>query len=442
MAKDAGRTQIIADRAAIAAAAPAPPPSSELRELHNLDVQAKSLRSILESDKSRIGCFLGAGCPLGIYDEAGNGSIRHIPDVAALTTAVRDDLAKHDTTRAKADALCPLWDTLVSHCTEDNIDSPNVEHVLSELRLLVARRGQCDVDGMSKDRLKDLDDTICGIITQIVGKSLPEHVCSYDRFAAWVGGIQRLVPLEIFTPNYDLLIEEALERYQIPVFDGFVGSREPFFDLPSIEQDSIPPRWTRLWKLHGSINWQKRADGSVFRASRQAATGTAMIYPSHLKFDQSRRMPYLAMMDRLRAFFRPTRSDAGIGHPVLVVCGFSFSDPHIQEVIVDGLRSNPAAHCFALIFGDLSSVPSAFSDAQRLPNLTVLARDAAVVGTRPGRYYPRSNASEHPHPWFYEEDVSGKNAKKSVAQTRSRLGDFHYFCLFLEDICGKVSHDS
>ena len=34
---------------------------------------------------------------------------------------------------------------------------------------------------------------------------------------------------EIFTSNYDLIIEKSLEAIRIPHFDGFVGSYEPFF---------------------------------------------------------------------------------------------------------------------------------------------------------------------------------------------------------------------
>jgi hypothetical protein len=34
---------------------------------------------------------------------------------------------------------------------------------------------------------------------------------------------------EIFTTNYDLVIEKSLEAIRAPYFDGFVGSYEPFF---------------------------------------------------------------------------------------------------------------------------------------------------------------------------------------------------------------------
>jgi hypothetical protein len=89
----------------------------------------------------------------------------------------------------------------------------------------------------------------------VVNPLLPEERTPYTELAAWIGGTDRWHPIEIFTPNYDLLMEEAFERLEIPFFDGFSGSFQPFFDPSSISNDDLPPRWARLWKLHGSLGW-------------------------------------------------------------------------------------------------------------------------------------------------------------------------------------------
>ncbi|HKQ85810.1 MAG TPA: SIR2 family protein [Candidatus Acidoferrales bacterium] len=114
--------------------------------------------------------------------------------------------------------------------------------------------------------------------------------------AAWIGAIQRVAPVEVFTTNYDLLMEEALETNRVPYFDGFVGSNETFFDLRSIEEDKLPARWCLLWKIHGSLNWHEDDSRSVRPGS--SSNGRKVIYPSQLKYDESRRMPCLAMLDR------------------------------------------------------------------------------------------------------------------------------------------------
>ena len=410
--------------------------------LHDALHQTRLLREALQSDKVRIGYFLGAGCPLGIYDDKGEKSLKHIPDVAGLTKAVREQLEKDDEGKSDAEALAPLWDKLCEACTDDSIPSPHIEHILTELRTLCARRGNSDVDGMSKQRLAALDSKICDVIADQVGKPLPTHRCAYHRFASWVGGLQRVAPVELFTPNYDLLLEEAFEQQRIPHFDGFVGAREPFFDLASIEQDAIPPRWTRLWKIHGSINWQKGDDGAVFRVAGTAAAGKAMVYPSHLKYDQSRRMPYLAMLDRLKAFFREGAHAQGFGPPVLVVCGYSFSDEHLNEVLLDGLRGNRSAHCFVLAYSGLGDIRNLVEIAVRQPNLSVIAWDGAVIGTREGRYKVPESASGSDEPWHHIEKTTGAGATEDEEHMRSRMGDFHYFSLFLEQLCGGSTHEN
>lgn len=428
--------------------------TSPLELLHDAAQQAGILRLVLQDDKQRIGCFLGAGCPLGIYDAAGAKSITLIPAVVELTKQIAEGLAAVDAASNGKSQFRVQWDSWCKECKTDGGKEPTVEDVLTELRAIANRRGNAEFLGMSKKALTDLDEKICSLITERMKKTLPPHRSSYNHFASWVGGVYRASPVEVFTPNYDLLFEEAFEKQSHPHFDGFVGSREPWFDLSSIEHDAIPERWTRLWKLHGSINWERREesiDGSlvtrVVRVTGEAKEGKVMIFPSHLKYDQSRRMPYLAMLDRLKAFFHgrlvKTHGESGRHEedaPRLVICGYSFLDDHLNEVLLDGLRGNRSAQCFALMFSNLEDHPRAVEYAEKQANLTLLAKDGAVVGTRVGLYRPGTpNIKEHT-PWLYEEVVTTSGA--SVNQLRCRLGDFHYFGLFLEQLCGSRSNDA
>lgn len=427
--------------AAVPLAALPSPPVKSLQPIHDAAQQARNLRHVLQDDKQRIGCFLGAGCPLGIYDAEGQKSAVLIPAVIELTKRIALGLQAADGAAGASSNFKTNWDALCSESKPADGKEPTVEDVLTELRTLSNRRGSAEILGMSKKDLSELDDKICELIADEVRKPLPAYRNSYNRFASWVGGIHRSSPAEIFTPNYDLLLEQALEQHLLPHFDGFVGSREPWFDLASIEHDTIPARWTRLWKLHGSINWEKSEETvngnkvtRVVRVTREAAAGKVMIFPSHLKFEQSRRMPYLAMLDRLRAFFRG--SDA----PRLVVCGYSFLDDHLNEVLLDGLRGNRNAQCFALMFSSLDNHSRVVEYAQKQSNLTVLAWDGAVVGTRLGGYRVGSAGGSEHAPWLFDEAPSGGTSEGSTP--RSRLGDFHYFGLFLEQLCGEGRHDA
>lgn len=436
------------------AAAPAAAIKPALEAIHDATQQAGHLRAVLQDDKQRIGCFLGAGCPLGIYDEAGMQSIVLIPAVVELTKKVAEDLHDADNAEDAKSRSRKNWDSLINECKPDGGPEPTVEDVLTELRALANRRGKAEVLGMNKEALNDLDNKICASITSQVKKTLPNYRCSYDRFASWIGGVYRRWPVEIFTPNYDLLFEQAFEKHPLPHFDGFVGSREPWFDLSSIEHDSIPERWTRLWKLHGSLNWEKReenVDGTrvtrVVRVTGEAEEGKVMIFPSHLKYDQSRRMPYLAMLDRLKAFFhrdaanvRNTDGKQEEDAPRLIICGYSFLDDHLNEVLLDGLRGNRNAQCFALMYSNLDKHTRAVKYAEKQGNLTVLARDGAVIGTRVGLYRSGQSNMKGAEPWLIEENCT-KNGIPMV-EVRCLLGDFHYFGLFLEQLCGVRNDDA
>jgi hypothetical protein len=432
------------------AATSAKPP---LDAIHDAAQQARNLRQVLQDDKQRIGCFLGAGCPLGIYDAAGKASLVLIPAVVDLTKLVAAGLEASDKALGPTSVFKKYWDSLCEECKPSSEKDPTVEDVLTELRTLANRRGSTPFLGMTKKVMNDLDEEICALVAEQMRKSLPGHRSSYNRFASWIGGLHRLSPVEIFTPNYDLLFEQAFEQHPLPHFDGFVGSREPWFDLASIEHDAIPARWTRLWKLHGSINWEKIEDTvkgvsltRVVRVTGEAKAGKVMIFPSHLKYDQSRRMPYLAMLDRLRAFFHgdSVRRRADVEKkdedaPWLVVCGYSFLDDHLNEVLLDGLRGNRNAQCFALMYSNLSDHPRVVEYAVKQGNLTVLAKDGAVIGTREGRYRPGTTGGDEHNPWLYEESVTTADPATPEQQPRCRLGDFHYFGLFLEQICGGSS---
>ena len=124
---------------------------------------------------------------------------------------------------------------------------------------------------------------------------LPAKGSAYNDLVNWITGISRDHPVEIFTTNYDLLFEEAFEAVRAPYFDGFAGGREPFFDPVSVAGNDLPPRWTRLWKLHGSLGWKASGKDEVIRTGSE--TATHLVFPELLKYDQTQKAPYAALSD-------------------------------------------------------------------------------------------------------------------------------------------------
>lgn len=322
----------------------------------------------LAPGKMRIGFFVGAGCPLAIQTSDGNGGTKPlIPEIAGLTTLVKQSLYGDDNLKDVANAA---WDRVCGR----GITVPTVEDVLSHVRTLKSLCGTTSIDGFTAAHLVELDRAICDQVRSLVSTPLPNTDGPYHVLASWIQAIPRDKPVEIFTTNYDLLLEQALEEQRVPYFDGFVGSDSAFLDLESMAEDDLPPRWARLWKIHGSINWWMTSKNKIRRSRDRVEGEQLLIYPSHLKYDQSRQMPYYAMVDRLRVFLRSDQC-------VLLTCGYSFGDEHINAYIGQGLAGNPNAACFGMIFNDRCNVPKAVELAKRHANLTLLATDGAVIGT-------------------------------------------------------------
>jgi len=307
-----------------------------------------------------------------------------------------------------------------------------VETILSHIRSLRAVVGNDEVRGMSAAQLDKLDESICQIIYELVGKSLPGSDTPYHRVASWADAIERDAPIEIFTTNYDLLMEEALEDRRVPYFDGFAGVRKPFFDLRAMEEDAFPPRWARLWKLHGSINWYQTSKAGVLRGATNEKGLKRVIHPSHLKYEESRRMPYLAMIDRLRAFLKKSTS-------TLILCGYSFRDEHLNEVIVQGLQSTQTAIAFGLLFGKLNDYPDAVRLAVQRPNLSLLARDGAVISGREGKWKEgeKDAAASSVSAWVTWAPTIGANAAGKL-NPELKLGDFAVLGEFLHELIGNA----
>lgn len=342
--------------------------------IHNPDRYMSDLRQILSLGRKRIGLLVGAGAPTAIRISKETGKIVDggeplIPDVARLTDVVINALKeKHAVAVAAIRAdLKPVFGA-----------TPNIEAVLSRIRLLAQAIGEETVHGLKGGEYLALGRTISELIGTTVRAQLPNEPNPYSELVGWIAGTNRECPVEIFTPNYDLLFEEAFERAALPYFDGFVGAHQPFFDPPSVSNDKLPARWSRLWKLHGSLGWEVKDDRIVRTGSREA---TELIYPDHLKYDKIQRMPYSALFERLRAFLLTPDS-------LLICSGFSFFDAHIGAVIEESLSANPHGAAFAFQYRDLASETLATAMALQRPNLSVYAKDGAVVSGVKGEWRP------------------------------------------------------
>lgn len=173
--------------------------------------------------------------------------------------------------------------------------------------------------------------------------------------------------LNIFTTNYDRLIEYGADLAGLHILDRFIGTLEPIFRSSRLDVDihyNPPgirgePRYlegvVRLTKLHGSLDWIYhngfvRKVGLPFGADKNHPAfskdpiNTVMIYPNSAKDRETSEYPYVELFrDYSAAVCRPNSA--------LVVYGYGFGDEHINRTIIDMLTI-PSTHLVIMSYGD------------------------------------------------------------------------------------------
>ncbi len=383
----------------------------------NVIREIRELKTHLSYSKN-IGFFFGAGtsCALGI------------PNVEQLTTGIEGKLT---------DAFLVNF-KLVKADLETIITSRkvNIEDILNQIRRIRELTGETVkvYEGVSGENAKLLDKEICTIIYNIIlDKESVADIEKTKKFFAWLSLLNRDYSKEVFTTNYDLIIEKALEASQIPYFDGFVGSYEPFFWQESIDQfvskNDLTQNWIRLWKIHGSLSWFWKEDvktksQKIIRIGKieniKDEDNELVIYPSKEKYDSSKKQPFIAYFDRLKNYLLS-------GELLFVFTGYSFSDQHINEIIFNCLRQNNRLTVLVFFFQD-TEVENLHKQTSSYMNLNVFGPKKAIINGNLGE-------------WEYNSADLKTNEKSDSfwndGKSEFTLGDFNELVNFFITNSGK-----
>ena len=160
--------------------------------------------------------------------------------------------------------------------------------------------------------------------------------------------------VQLYTTNYDTLFEQAAQRMNFTIIDGFSFSYPRIFNGINFDHDvvyrertrikneeSFVPNVIQLFKLHGSIDWEKNGD-KIFQ--KETTEHPCIIYPASEKYESSYEQPYFEMMAHLQSTLRKEGT-------LLIVAGFGFQDKHIQNVIKEAVLQNPNFHLLVVCYG-------------------------------------------------------------------------------------------
>ena len=187
--------------------------------------------------------------------------------------------------------------------------------------------------------------------------------------------------LNIFTTNYDRIVEYGSELAGIRLIDRFVGTVNPVFRSSRVEVDMHynppgirgEPRYlegvVQFTKLHGSLDWSVQDDVVRRFALPFGAKDidtflcegceNLLIYPNAAKDKETAEYPYVEL-------FRDFAASVCRANSTMVVYGYSFGDDHINRVIADMLTI-PSTHLVIMSFDDEGDRIKRFYDRVKRP---------------------------------------------------------------------------
>lgn len=237
----------------------------------------------------------------------------------------------------------------------EGAQNANIEDLLSEIIDLLAiadRRTICGakkLDIAIKDKsftakqLRDACDQIKNAIVDII-----DHGVTIENHWNFIRAVHHPLrpgksvaakPVDYLVLNYDTLVEDALALERLEYADGMGGGITAWWNIATLGDTSLS---ARVIKLHGSINWCELADDPLPRRvspKLKLPAGTnrkVLIWPASTKYRETQRDPYAQLANMMRGILRPQSGS----QTVLTICGYSFSDSHINYEIDKALHES------------------------------------------------------------------------------------------------------
>ena len=165
--------------------------------MHDPQKTLSDLRDHLARHDKPIAFFFGAGtsCAVKVSSAAGGDAEPLIPNVAGLTQKCQEAI------EALGDNFAASWASIAAQCEAAKQD-PNVENILSRVRMMLAAVGDGDtLSGLGRPEIGRFEETVRQTIARIV---TPDHAripseLPHRAFGQWLARTARQHPVEIFT---------------------------------------------------------------------------------------------------------------------------------------------------------------------------------------------------------------------------------------------------
>ena len=367
---------------------------SVLRDKPFSDAVEKFEELLIQSGRAFL---IGAGC----------SKCAGLPLTAELTTiAIKSD--KLDATSKEILAgIKNLFDGATNSHIEDYLSELVDLLAIAERRVeRGASRAQVPIDGKSYSgaQLRATAEQIKQSISNAIDRQV-----EIKTHRAFVHAVHQPVRVGKAAPgsivdylvlNYDTAVEDALAIECIPFSDGIEGGVTGWWNPETFDRDDLA---ARVLKLHGSVDWCEVPEDSLPRRIApnlrvpDMQDRRILIWPASTKYRETQLDPFAQLADRARRVMRPVRGS----QRVLVICGYSFGDAHINIEIDRALREST---------GDLTVIAFSSEDEPvgqlKEWNQTGEIREQVLIFAKRGFFHGNTaDHATHDLPWWKFENV-------------------------------------
>lgn len=293
----------------------------------------------LINNRSALAFLIGAGCSkcagLPLTKELTDKILAHT-DLDCISKKVLSDVKTEFAEAADAhieDYLSEIVDLLAitDRRTERGITENTVSICDTKYSAYQLRR--------ASDQIKR---AIANAISKKVNISLHRDFVASVHQPIRVGRANPAQPVDYLVLNYDTIIEDALGLERIHYTDGLHGGATGWWNPSNFDTSRGDGLSARVIKLHGSIDWRQLPDDSGPRRVnpsieiQDSDDLPVLIWPSSTKYREAQLDPFAQLLEQARKAIRPTNGSQRL----LVICGYSFGDSHINFEIDKALHES------------------------------------------------------------------------------------------------------
>lgn len=286
----------------------------------DIDFVKNKIEQFLQLDN--LNFLLGAGCSSHIENDEEQG-------IPCMSDLYKDFFEKNKGFKIAENEVEPIF-------------KENLETMLESMEaIFVAEKVIEKIDDDIQEKIRTVKKYIRNRV--IDGLHKKNVLDIYRKFYIKTVTQGRKHPINIFTTNYDLYNEQALDSISFPYNNGFIGTYERSFNPASYKYAYVEdmnlskniwervPNFYNLYKLHGSISWVKNENNINEIDYKQINNDNdVMIYPTPLKDRTTLMTPYSDL-------FRAMETALLKKNSVLITLGYSFADDHINRLILNSL---------------------------------------------------------------------------------------------------------